>query len=229
MSRLLLPLLPLGILLLLALLHVTVCQSTAGPAAGVAEEALQEIPAVSTSSSAAVLEVAVVDKNRRQIWGNWTPIVPENFLVELHILSPSGIMLSEHMVRDQVVRIGRLRHSVIAIRTEWAKAYTIKGKGGSRGGLIPSSICKSIIEKTEEYAMSNEWTINRHPQYPTTDIPLRAVFPEGEQDPITQAIDTALLKIYAEFAKRFHIKEELLQVDDLFIAKYDASQPERQV
>ena len=60
------------------------------------------------------------------------------------------------------------------------------------------------------------------------DIPLQNVFPEGSNKLTRIAIDEALQTIFKTFADKYQLKEELIAADDLFIAKYDATVPDRQ-
>lgn len=62
----------------------------------------------------------------------------------------------------------------------------------------------------------------------SSDIPVRNVFPKGSGTPTRLAIDTALQDIFKTLAVKFDLKEELITADDLFIAKYDATVPDRQ-
>lgn len=95
-------------------------------------------------------------------WKDWDVVVPGNHLVELSIPFPSGIALSEHEVNNRIVRVGNLRHSMIAIRPDWASVFNTKQ------ALLPVSTCKNIIKKVEDYVESHGWTHDRHQSYPTT-------------------------------------------------------------
>ena len=112
--------------------------------------------ALALSDDGVVLQPLHID------WQNWPLFSPEHELVELSIPNPSGILLSEHLVNKTLIRVGRLGHSVLAIREEWAAVH------GTEQPVLSLSECEEIIKRTEAYAAEHGWTVDRHAQYPTT-------------------------------------------------------------
>lgn len=55
------------------------------------------------------------------------------------------------------------------------------------------------------------------------------VFPSTENSATRKAIDSALQSIFKQFSDKFDLKQDRIRADDLFIAKYDATAPGRQV
>lgn len=63
----------------------------------------------------------------------------------------------------------------------------------------------------------------------STDIPLKNVFPEGIDSQAKAELDAAIEIIFQEFADKLKLKRDRIFVADLFVAKYDATVPGRQV
>ena len=94
-------------------------------------------------------------------WQSWQPH-KGNELLELVIPPPSGIVFSEHYYNGMTHRIGRVDHSVIAIRNEWSAVNGIKN-------VISPEYCRDMILLAETYANTNGgWGTTRHANYPTT-------------------------------------------------------------
>ena len=103
-----------------------------------------------------------LDALTNEPWTTWGKFSPSHQLIELKVPSPSGIMIAEHIINGTVIKVGRLRHSVLAIRTEWAKIHSTPNP------ILPPTMCEDIIAKVEEYVSIHGWTLNRHEHYPTT-------------------------------------------------------------
>ena len=82
---------------------------------------------------------------------------------------------------------------------------------------LDATTCDTIIAECEAYAAANGgWTSNRHSGYPTTDLPLDAVF--GRFSPLSLRISEQLLPAMAKF---FDLDVDALDCAELFVAKYE--------
>lgn len=166
----------------------------------------------------------------------------------LSIPSPSGIIIQRMKSRgnDGTYTVGFLGFSQIDLRPTWKKIEIVDH-------VFDTAQCVDIIERAERVARINGgWMKSgRHQHYDTQDIPLNDLFSFGSPtdtttadgddfnrnfDPVSEqrAIDNILSKlrqfleriarIYDLTSKTQH-KEVVLSIADLFVTKYDATQP----
>ena len=83
-------------------------------------------------------------------------------------------------------------------------------------GLLSSEECDSIIQEGESYSSIYGWNTKRHDHYPTTDNQITSNWK------CYSDIETKITQIlYPEFSDLFTINKSLLEIKELFIAKYD--------
>lgn len=103
-----------------------------------------------------------------------------------------------------------LQRNSVALPQEYMKVYM-------KENAISSEDCAHIIHAAEEYCKREDgWTKARHKAFPTTDIPLEDVF--GKFSNIHGKVDCNILP---EIAKNFGLNEEMLQIGEIFICKYE--------
>lgn len=83
--------------------------------------------------------------------------------------------------------------------------------------IFQTEICNWIINESEKYAENNGgWMKNRHPLYPTNDLPIEKI---GN---ISSFILHSFENIIEKIKKYYCLNEtHLFEIDDLFIVKYD--------
>ena len=119
---------------------------------------------------------------------------------------PTGLLISN--VND--VNYCLLQHNVVKLRQSFRRVSQVEG-------AISESICANIIHEAEVCASLNGgWTANRHSAYPTTDLPLEAIF--GKFSSIHGLVNGHLLPEIASF---FGLNEDFLTIGELFVAKYE--------
>ena len=89
--------------------------------------------------------------------------------------------------------------------------------------LLSNQECDDIIEESEKYATIKGWTKKRHKNYPTTDNIITSTW--NCYSKIEKRIKE---KLYPEYSKLFKINHKLLEIQEIFIAKYDADKPNSQ-
>ena len=82
--------------------------------------------------------------------------------------------------------------------------------------FITKSMCKSIITEAEDYAALNEWTNDRHENYPTTDNEI--TYEWNTYNPISNYIHS---KIFTELKRMYNVNPNELGINELFVAKYE--------
>jgi predicted 2-oxoglutarate/Fe(II)-dependent dioxygenase YbiX len=91
--------------------------------------------------------------------------------------------------------------------------------------IISNDICDFIINESEKYALKNKskenpdgWTSKRHKNYPTTDLPLIEI-----QNLSTIVNNIIRYDILVKIAEKYNVNKYFLDVNDIFIVKYDAN------
>ena len=84
--------------------------------------------------------------------------------------------------------------------------------------VISNTLCDIIINESEKYALQNGWTTSRHKKYPTTDLQILSI--PNIQTLVTNSIKYDVLPLIAE---KYNVSKYLLELNDLFIVKYDAN------
>lgn len=134
-----------------------------------------------------------------------TAVLDPNFL-DISFNSPTGLLITESNSKSFCL----LQHNVVSLRENCKKVSLLKE-------ILSPVICNTIIRKAEEYAMTNGgWTANRHTYYPTTDLPLDAVF--GKFSSIHGIVNGDILPEIASF---FGLNKDFLSIGEIFIAKYE--------
>ena len=85
-------------------------------------------------------------------------------------------------------------------------------------GFLSNEECDSIIKEGENYSSIHGWTTKRHDNYPTTDNKINTNWKCYSN--IEKKIKQIL---YPEFSNLFNINKTLLEIEELFIAKYDGN------
>ena len=85
-------------------------------------------------------------------------------------------------------------------------------------GFLSNKECDSIIEEGETYGSKYGWNTKRHDDYPTTDNEINTNWKCYSN--IEKKIKRVL---YPEFSNLFNINKSLLEIEELFIAKYDGN------
>lgn len=146
------------------------------------------------------------------------PYFSNSLVRKLSIPPVSGLLVSPWWEKslNATLWIGRMQHSVIAIRSQWASVYEVQG-------ILSKNGCKAIISDAEGYATSrmhigsNGWLTDRHPDHATTDLPASAIYPDNR---LNNYLTKYLLPILAD---RYHLKASVFYIADLFIVKYSGS------
>ena len=127
-----------------------------------------------------------------------TPLDNSN-LVEVSFRFPSGLLLTP--ADDSPAHIFcLLRHNTVQLRPHLRKVLLVED-------ALTNDMCRDLIQKTENFAASNGgWSSDRHTGYPTTDLPLDAVY--GKFSPMHMHIAKSLLP---EMAKFFNLNLDYLE------------------
>lgn len=127
-------------------------------------------------------------------------------LSEISFSYPSGLLINNAENSSFCL----LQHNVVNLRPNYRRVLQYEG-------AIASNTCDQIIEKAEICASQNDgWTANRHSAYPTTDLPLEAIF--GKFSAIHGLVNGDILPQMASF---FDLNEDHLRIGELFVAKYE--------
>ena len=137
-------------------------------------------------------------------------------LINLYLPRPYGIYVVTryHPLSNSTVRIGFLDHNIILLRPEWRPVFPVRN-------VLANTECELIIFAAEEFASNHGWMTKRHDNYPTTDLPLKAIFPEKMANDIIGTLQSAIFPHYREY---FHVDTSSFYIVDLFVAKYDGSE-----
>ena len=119
---------------------------------------------------------------------------------------PSGLLITE----QNNVSYCLLQHNAVKLRPLYKRVSELKN-------ALSTSTCELIINEAEIYASNNGgWTADRHTAYPTTDLPLEAIF--GKFSNIHGLVNGNILPEIASF---FGLNEDYLSIGELFVAKYE--------
>ena len=89
----------------------------------------------------------------------------------------------------------------------------------SKTAVLSPEECQAAVDAAEAHAAQHRgWTTGRHAAYPTHDLPVFTLGKAGSI--IVSAVEGRLLP---ELAERFGLDLGLLQIQDLFVAKYSAA------
>lgn len=126
---------------------------------------------------------------------------------------PTGLLLTNpDPITGRVFCL--LQQNALRLRPSLARVFTVPS-------LLAAEHCRRIITAAEEYAAVNEgWTSARHTGYPTTDLPVDAIFPEGRFSAVHGFVNAQVLPL---LAARFGLREDRLKIGELFVAKYEAA------
>lgn len=141
---------------------------------------------------------------------------PNAHLVNLSLPRPYGIYTINQVnpSTNQSMRVGYLDHNIISLRKPWSSVAAVKN-------VLAPSECELLIFAAEDYAKNNGgWQSSRHANYPTTDLPLKAVFPGEMLDMVQRTLKSAL---FPRYEKEYGVDTADWYVNDLFIAKYDGT------
>lgn len=75
--------------------------------------------------------------------------------------------------------------------------------------------CKNVIKLSKNYALTNGWSKDRHPNYPTIDIDIKNI--PNLNNFIENIIYTKIIPFYKLYYK---IPSEFLIIDEVFVVKY---------
>jgi hypothetical protein len=93
---------------------------------------------------------------------------------------------------------------------------TVFGKHKIEEKIMHPNICEWIILESEKHADKNGgWTNKRHKNYPTTDLPVRAI-----NNIAVYLKNFTYYKIFPLLASHFNADINHLDINDLFIVKY---------
>lgn len=82
--------------------------------------------------------------------------------------------------------------------------------------VLSNTLCDLIINESEKYAnINNGWYVDRHRNYPTTDIPIRLI-----PSLSNLILNVVTYDIFPIIAYRYNISKYFLNCIDLFIVKY---------
>ena len=119
---------------------------------------------------------------------------------------PSGLLITESHNK----RYCLLQHNVVKLRPHCKRVLV-------QDNLLPKETCDYIIREAEVRATARGgWTADRHSAYPTTDLPLEAIF--GKFSSIHGLVNGNILPLMASY---FDLNEDYLSIGELFVAKYE--------
>ena len=129
--------------------------------------------------------------------------------VEVSFPFPSGLLLTPaDDSPDHIFCL--LRHNTVQLRPRSRKVFLYEN-------ALTEDICLELIQKSEQFAASNGgWSSDRHKGYPTTDLPLDAVY--GKFSPMHIHIAKSLLP---EMAKFFNLNLDYLECAEVYFPIYD--------
>ena len=100
----------------------------------------------------------------------------------------------------------QLKYNRFLQRFHYTKVYT-------------PDICKFIVNESERYAANNGgWTIKRHDNYPTTDLPVEKI--QSIFGLVLETMNTVVKKVKKSFGLH---DEMIINIHDLFVVKYKDS------
>jgi len=149
--------------------------------------------------------------------------------VQLSIPWPSGIVI-DHVEQTSgsgtFYRFGRLQHNAVAIRPEWQPIREVSE-------VLSHEDCRRLISRAESYAdkkSTKGWNSTRHVDYqvrPVNDVDVGEMLSNLEEE-----LQALLLRLHQQvlrpMADTWKLDYSQLIIDDLFINKYNASDPNQQ-
>jgi len=149
---------------------------------------------------------------------------------ELHLSIPwpSGIIV-DHVESapgsNTYYRFGRLQHNAVAIRPDWQPIREVSH-------VLTNDHCRSLIRRAEEYAdkRSQGWNSTRHVDYqirPVNDVDVGEML-SGWEDELQALLGRLHSSVLRAMAETWKLEYSQLVIDDLFINKYNASDPNQQ-
>lgn len=88
-----------------------------------------------------------------------------------------------------------------------------------RTNFISPDFCNWIVYESELYAENNGgWTKKRHKNYPTTDLPVREIPALN-----TPLFNMTIMDIFPIISEHYKLNKYFLQINDLFVVKYDVN------
>ena len=81
--------------------------------------------------------------------------------------------------------------------------------------LIPENICHEILKEAIDYAIDNNWSLDRHDDYPTTDNQITNKW-------LSYNYINSLIynKIFKSISSMYNLNENKLGVNEIFVVKY---------
>ena len=149
--------------------------------------------------------------------------------VHLTIPWPSGIRV-DHVETTPgsgaFYRFGRLQQNAVSLRPEWQPIRAVSG-------ALSLEHCRGLISKAEKHAdkkPATGWNSTRHVDYqirPVNDVDVGEMFGDSSED--LHALLVLLHQhVLQPMAESWGLDYEQLTIDDLFINKYNASDPNQQ-
>jgi len=150
--------------------------------------------------------------------------------MHLTIPWPSGIRV-DHVETTPgsgaFYRFGRLQQNAVSLRPEWQPIRAVSG-------ALSVDHCRSLISKAEKHADKKKpatgWNSTRHVDYqirPVNDVDVGEMFGDSSED-----LHALLVRLHQHvlqpMAESWGLDYEQLTIDDLFINKYSASDPNQQ-
>lgn len=127
-------------------------------------------------------------------------------LIEISFAYPSGLLINSEGNSNFCL----LQHNVVKLKPSYRRVLQCEG-------AFSPNTCAQIIREAEICALRDDgWTANRHSAYPTTDLPLEAIF--GKLSTIHGLVNGDILPRMASF---FGLIEDHLRIGELFVAKYE--------
>lgn len=127
-------------------------------------------------------------------------------LIEISFAYPTGLLINGEGNSNFCL----LQHNVVNLKPSYRRVLQCED-------AFSPHICAQIIREAEICASRNDgWTANRHSAYPTTDLPLEAIF--GKFSTIHGLVNGDILPRMASF---FGLIEDHLRIGELFVAKYE--------
>jgi hypothetical protein len=127
-------------------------------------------------------------------------------LIEISFPYPSGLLING----AENTNFCLLQRNVVNLRPSYRRVLQYEG-------ALSAETCAQIIREAEICASRDDgWTANRHSAYPTTDLPLEAIF--GKFSAIHGLVNGDILPQIASF---FGLIEDYLRIGELFVAKYE--------
>jgi hypothetical protein len=152
--------------------------------------------------------------------------------IEITIPFPSGIRIDRiEPVESWIYRFGRLQHNSINLRPEWAAVHEVED-------VLTPAACKKLIKLAEKVAAARPegWNSSRHVDFTVqsvSNVPVDQIFATSVVSDHEEAVyrNTDLERllerlhdaILLPMSEEFGLEYTQLQVEDMFINKYDAS------